>query len=39
VIRTADIISENQFLEKSDLNDDGLVSEEDINMLLNFIFN
>ena len=39
VIRTSDIIFENQFLEKYDLNDDGLVNEEDINVLLNFIFN
>ena len=39
VIRMSDIIFENQFLEKYDLNDDGLVNEEDINVLLNFIFN
>jgi len=39
VIRTTDIIFENQFLEKFDLNDDGLVTQEDINLLLNFIFN
>ena len=39
VIRTSDIIFENQFLEKCDLNDDGSVTEEDINVLLNFIFN
>ena len=39
VIRTSDIIFENQFLEKYDLNDDGLITEEDINVLLNFIFN
>ena len=39
VIRTSDILFENQFLEKYDLNDDGLITEEDINVLLNFIFN
>ena len=39
VIRTSDIIFENQFLEKCDLNDDGSVTEDDINVLLNFIFN
>jgi len=39
VIRTSDLIYENQFLEKCDLNDDGSVTEDDINVLLNFIFN
>ena len=39
VIRTSDIIFENQFLEKCDLNEDGSVTEDDINVLLNFIFN
>ena len=39
VIRTSDIIFGNQFLEKCDLNDDGSITEDDINVLLNFIFN
>ena len=39
VIQTSDIIFENQFFEKIDLNDDGSISEEDLNMLLNLIFN
>ena len=39
VIRTSDIIFENQFLEKCDLNEDGSVTEDDINVLLNYIFN
>ena len=39
VIRTSDIMFENQFLEKCDLNEDGAVTEDDINILLNFIFN
>ena len=29
----------NQYFEKSDLNNDGSVTEDDINVLLNFIFN
>ena len=39
VIRISDIIFENQFLEKCDLNDDGLVTDDDINVLLSLILN
>ena len=39
VIRISDVIFENQFLEKCDLNDDGSLTEDDINVLLDFIFN
>ena len=39
VVKTSDIIFENQFLEKCDLNNDGSLTEDDINVLLNFIFN
>ena len=39
VIRTSDIIFQNQFLEKCDLNNDGSVTGDDINVLLSLILN
>ena len=39
LLRTTDIIFENQFSDKIDLNNDGQVTEEDLDILLNLIFN